>query len=257
MKSKKFLIGLCIFLVFSHHSGWGQQTLANLRLDSARLYVEYAVYNGYVNDTIFHSLGKGQLFLGKKSSVYVYQRKSVDEFLKGLGETIENETTRKMVVEGMRESRDLERELAEAYVRYYDSSDYYVLKTLNDGFVWLIDTPHLVFEIKPAFKEINGYKCQLAMGKNISGDPVTIWFTEEIPISSGPLFFYGLPGLIVEYDNPKNKILYKAIRFSTSEIPVDKASDWLNGRVVNKKEWGSILNKDANKMNQMLQMRDN
>lgn len=257
MKKIKCGVG-CLIAIISVHYSCAQQTLYPLSADSARLYVEYAVYGGFVNDSIFSSLGKGSLFLGRRGSVYVYQRKTADEFLKGMAASIPNEDSRKIVIEGMKKSRDLDRELSEVFAHYYDSTDYYVLKSLNDNYVWLSDTPHLTFEIRPEFREINGFKCQLAIGRNLKGDSSYIWFTESVPISAGPMYFYGLPGLIVSYYTPRSKILYKAVKFSNTEIPANIASKWLNGgRVVDKASYQNMLNKDARKVDRMLQMNRN
>lgn len=50
-------------------------------------------------------------------------------------------------------------------------------------------------------KTISTYKCRKAVGKYRNRN-ITVWYTEEIPISEGPYIFKGLPGLVVEaYDN--------------------------------------------------------
>ncbi|MCH7524146.1 MAG: GLPGLI family protein [Bacteroidetes bacterium] len=60
------------------------------------------------------------------------------------------------------------------------------------------------------FKEINGYKCQKAT-TTFRGRNYIAYFTESIPISSGPWKFGGLPGLILEIIDDENKIKMTAI----------------------------------------------
>ena len=63
---------------------------------------------------------------------------------------------------------------------------------------------HLAWEITDEEKEIAGYKVRKAVAMSY-GDKkdalytgkVTAWFTTEVPIPTGPDFYYGLPGLIV------------------------------------------------------------
>ncbi|WP_343665279.1 GLPGLI family protein [Chryseobacterium mucoviscidosis] len=49
-------------------------------------------------------------------------------------------------------------------------------------------------------KTISTYKCRKATGRYRNKN-ITVWYTEEIPISEGPYTFKGLPGLVIEaYD---------------------------------------------------------
>lgn len=50
-------------------------------------------------------------------------------------------------------------------------------------------------------KKIQGYTCKKAIGK-YHNKVITVWYTEEIPISEGPYTFKNLPGLVLEaYDS--------------------------------------------------------
>ena len=256
MKITNYLVGI-IFLFVSYNSCQAQRRLPNLKDDTTKLYVEYAVYNGYFNDSVFTSRRKGQLFLGKECSVYLYQRRSVEEFLDGLRKSVNHKEYEDLVVDGFRKSRDLEREMSIVYAKYYDSVDCYELKSLNENkFVWLSDTVRFTFDLLPETKEISGYKCQLAKGRTPNGDTATIWFTEEIPISAGPSNLAGLPGLILEYYSHRRREFYKAVKISTDEIPVNKAIAWLNGDLMDKKEYRNMANKDAERVKRMIEMNN-
>lgn len=257
MKYKSIYLLFMLFCIIIGSRGFAQDQLAAIRGDSAKLYVEYAVYSGYINDSIFGSLKKGQLFLGKQSSVYMYQRRTVEEFLDDVKKSVLDKKYEDMVVEGFRKNMDIERQMSIVYAKYYDSVDCYEMKILSENkYVWLSDTVLFTFDLLPQTKEVNGYKCQLAKGRTPNGDTATIWFTEEIPVPAGPSTLSGLPGLILEYYNPRNKTLYKALRISTDEIPVNKAVAWLNGTLLDKKEYRNIANKDAERVKKMIEMNN-
>ena len=51
-------------------------------------------------------------------------------------------------------------------------------------------------------------KCQKATTK-FRGRAYSAWFTKEIPITSGPWKFYGLPGLIIKIEDPKQQFSFE------------------------------------------------
>lgn len=53
-----------------------------------------------------------------------------------------------------------------------------------------------VWELKPDLKEVAGYDCRLAECSFL-GRHWTVWYTEKLPIPTGPWFLWGAPGLIV------------------------------------------------------------
>ncbi|NRD18543.1 GLPGLI family protein [Winogradskyella eckloniae] len=69
-------------------------------------------------------------------------------------------------------------------------------------------------------KTIDGYKCYYAkyLGENVwwdygSDKPTYAWFTTEIPMPYGPLYFNGLPGLIIEMNVENVRYTAKKISF--------------------------------------------
>lgn len=56
-----------------------------------------------------------------------------------------------------------------------------------------------------------GYPCKKATGKTERGNEVIAWYTEEIPIASGPEQFNGLPGIILGLDINKSEVVFTAI----------------------------------------------
>ena len=59
-------------------------------------------------------------------------------------------------------------------------------------------------------KTILGFNCKKATGKTEKGSDIEVWYTEEIPVSSGPEIFSGLPGMILFVDINKGEFVYTA-----------------------------------------------
>ena len=59
-------------------------------------------------------------------------------------------------------------------------------------------------------KTILGFNCRKALGKTERGSDVEAWYTEEIPIASGPDIFSSLPGMILMVDINKGEFVYTA-----------------------------------------------
>ena len=49
---------------------------------------------------------------------------------------------------------------------------------------------------------------------------VTVWFTPEIPVSHGPEYYFGLPGLILEVQNQGRTLICEKIELNPSVEPV-------------------------------------
>lgn len=71
-------------------------------------------------------------------------------------------------------------------------------RSAGSVYVW-DDLPEPDWRIRAdSTREIAGYTCQYAEGKNLYGNPVQVWFAPDIPVSDGPEDLHGLPGLILE-----------------------------------------------------------
>lgn len=81
--------------------------------------------------------------------------------------------------------------------------------------------PDVDWEIQKESKSILGYRCTLATGE-FRGRVYEAYFTEQIPLSSGPFKFKGLPGLILEIYNIENdfKHHWKAVRVDKKGINI-------------------------------------
>lgn len=67
--------------------------------------------------------------------------------------------------------------------------------------------PSVKWELGKDTKNILGYKCTVATAK-YRGREYEAWFTADIPLSYGPLWFGGLPGLIMEIADKKGHYVF-------------------------------------------------
>ena len=75
---------------------------------------------------------------------------------------------------------------------------------------------HINWKLIDEAKNILGYNCKKAIGKTERGSDVEAWYTEEIPVSSGPETFNGLPGMIMQIDINKEEIVITATALEKS-----------------------------------------
>jgi GLPGLI family protein len=107
--------------------------------------------------------------------------------------------------------------------------------------------PAIAWKMINETKVIGKYKAQKAIhvetteenGKTIN-DTVTVWFTTQIPISNGPKKLFGLPGLILEYEDKFEKIICTNVKLDGKlvEITIPK-----KGKKVSEKEFNAIMEK--------------
>ncbi len=87
------------------------------------------------------------------------------------------------------------------------------------------------WEIKNEFATVGAYKVQKAVTNSFEDNPaspyqsgkVTAWFCPDIPVSSGPARYGGLPGLILhlEYEYFSPTFVFKSIEYDTNRQFVD------------------------------------
>lgn len=78
---------------------------------------------------------------------------------------------------------------------------------------------------------------------------VVAWYSPQIPVSQGPLEYWGLPGLILEVNANNTTILCSKIIMNPGEKTKIEAPD--KGKLVDKKEYQEIIS------GKMQEMRDN
>lgn len=108
-------------------------------------------------------------------------------------------------------------------------------------------------------KEIGGYKCQKAI-TNFKGREYEVWFTPDIPISTGPWKLWGLPGLILEGRDKTGQVVFHFSKLNLGYIntlkakfPYNSERPWLLGKSVNNVNFISLKRKDNKKIRQEAQ----
>lgn len=105
------------------------------------------------------------------------------------------------------------------------------------------------------FKQIGEYKCQKAVYEKVvearsfstgmeemetvmDTTTTTAWFTMDIPVSNGPLDFYGLPGLILELKTGKRIMICTKIELNPEKgIKIERPK---KGKVVTEEEYRKV-----------------
>lgn len=115
-----------------------------------------------------------------------------------------------------------------------------IQKKQTYGEEFLINYNQPVWQIVNETKKIGNYKCQKAIFNN-NKEKSTVWFTTEIPYSYGPKVYCGLPGLILEVQFGKLKIVAsKIILNSNQKIDIRKPS---KGIKITEKEYYKKIRK--------------
>lgn len=239
---------------------YSQDVIERLKNDKTKLYVEYADYKGYSNDSTFTSITKTSLFIGELGAIYLYKITTIEEFLDDMKRSIRVREGKTLdtnaFMSSYKQSVDIEKNISVVYAKYYSSPDYLNMKKFSDGDVWLSDTVKYNWQIVNDFKIVHGYRCQKAIYVNSRGQEYSAWFTEEIPISTGPLYLTGLPGLILEFYNLSAKRAFKATVITSTDIPEQHFRRWLTGPIVSKSEYRVMYDNNSRNIDQIMRMMD-
>lgn len=87
-------------------------------------------------------------------------------------------------------------------------------------------------------QQILGYKCQKA-ATSFRGRKWEVWFTTEIPISSGPWKFSGLPGMILKATDNSGYFKYEAVGITQHPQPIYLYNDDI--KTISRKEMRRLL----------------
>jgi len=92
------------------------------------------------------------------------------------------------------------------------------------GKCFLIYDSFYKWRVTSKTKMINGYNCFLATSEIRNGkNTVLAWFTDKIPISTGPMYYSGLPGLVLELDDGDINFKVKRIEINPNrKIEISK-----------------------------------
>ncbi|TVQ94336.1 MAG: GLPGLI family protein [Bacteroidetes bacterium] len=103
------------------------------------------------------------------------------------------------------------------YINYPKGKITTIDKLAMDEFKYTIPMEIFSWTINPERKSIGSFQVQKAK-LNFGGREWIAWFTTEIPISAGPYFFHGLPGLIVKISDTREHYVFELTHISKPEI---------------------------------------
>ena len=148
--------------------------------------------------------GDAILFFSKNKSIYIHQAAPKEGYIKEEGVLID-------MIAGDEQGFPIFKDLKKKKVVYKTTFGLAKKKCI------VKDTlPKIDWEIQNQSKKLGKYQCQKAVGK-FGGRTYDVWFTTEIPISSGPHKLTGLPGLILEATSQDGRVqfLFKELELST------------------------------------------
>lgn len=97
-----------------------------------------------------------------------------------------------------------------AYFNYHRENKLFTEQVLaKTKYYMQLDYPTMNWEIDTISKKILGYNCQKAI-TYFKGRNYTAWFCLDLPYSSGPWKFCGLPGLILAIEDERKQVSFIA-----------------------------------------------
>jgi len=130
---------------------------------------------------------------------------------------------------------------------YKNHHDKLMLATANLGREeYLVEEPQAALEwnIGSERKEISGFQCMKATTRTVHGQLVTAWFTPDVPISEGPSFYWGLPGLILYVDVNNGQLVFAAtVVEQTNDVPAIHIPD--KGERISRAEFNRLQQEHA------------
>ncbi len=98
----------------------------------------------------------------------------------------------------------------------------------------------LKWKMTPEMKEIMGYVCLKAIYTD-TANVIEAWFTADIAVPVGPEKYGGLPGVILELSNKKDKKVLTAIKIEFRAIDLSEVQEPTKGKEVTREEYNKIV----------------
>lgn len=95
-------------------------------------------------------------------------------------------------------------------------------------------SPQMKWNIENSVDSVFGYKCKKATTE-YGGRKYIVWFTNDIPISTGPWKFAGLPGAILKVTDTEHNFSFECIGLTQQTLPIVNY-DW-KYKNMSKTEW--------------------
>lgn len=118
---------------------------------------------------------------------------------------------------------------------------------MTRNFIVESDIPDRGWKLSSEFSEILGYKCQAAISSDTTRK-IKVWFSPEIPVSSGPAGLSGLPGMILMADIDNGKQVIKAISADSTSFDATALKKPADGKKVTQAEFDKIVSDKRKEM---------
>jgi GLPGLI family protein len=115
-------------------------------------------------------------------------------------------------------------------------------KVFEETFLLKDSTRKIKWKITDETREICGYTCRRANAIMLDSIYVVAFYTTEIPISSGPESFSGLPGMILGVALPHENITWFATKVTDTTLPPNTLIPPKKGKAVNNQSFRATLN---------------
>lgn len=102
------------------------------------------------------------------------------------------------------------------------SYQYQSFPRLNDEFYGYIEMNYKNIEYKDDILMIDNYHCKLVEATLINGQITKIWYTEDIPVSTGPFGFNTFPGVVLRIEAPSYTMTAVKVSNEAKESEVEK-----------------------------------
>ena len=117
------------------------------------------------------------------------------------------------------------------------------IETLGKTYIIEDTLAGMDWKIQNDLKEVAGHVCMKAVTEDtIKKQKIVAWFAQDIPLSTGPERFYGLPGMILEVDINDGGMIVTADRIDlmklTNELDLPKK---LKGKKVKDADYQKVL----------------
>ena len=109
------------------------------------------------------------------------------------------------------------------------------------------DAEHCKWKLSGEQKKVNDYVCQKATCTD-GEEETTAWFTPQIPISTGPFGYGGLPGLILEVSVNDGERTFSATKISLKEMDKTAIVAPDKGKKVSQDEFNKIRDEKMKEM---------
>ena len=124
-------------------------------------------------------------------------------------------------------------------VRYYQSkgdTGIYAFHNFNNESFYSDDKPiWKKIEYKKEIQKIDDFDCKLAEVTLSNGEISKVWYTEQIPISIGPLNYHNFPGLVLKVEAPTFTVYATKVSNDAKDSDIEKKDPKL--KIYSGEEW--------------------